>query len=128
MNSAYIPKLGFTSSLENPFSNTLSGYVNNMPSVGASGGMGSLVPPGGVQALSGASGTSFQNVLQHTINSVNHTLQAPDALMKNAMTTGSVDVHDVMIANAKAELVVNVASQMTTKVLQAYDRILQIQI
>jgi len=48
--------------------------------------------------------------------------------MHEAMTTGSVDVHDVMIANAKSELVVNIAAQMTTKVIQAYDRILQIQI
>jgi flagellar hook-basal body complex protein FliE len=72
--------------------------------------------------------TSFQKVLGNTLQSVNATLQEPDALMHQALTTGGVDVHDVMVANAKAELLINVTTQVATKVIQAYDRILQIQI
>ena len=47
---------------------------------------------------------------------------------RDAMTTGNVDVHDLMVANAKAELLVSVTTQVATKVVQAYDKILQIQL
>ena len=70
----------------------------------------------------GVQKVNFKDTLAHTLQSVNETVSAPDAMMQKAMTTGEYDVHDVMIANAKAELAVN----MTTQV--AYDRILQIQI
>jgi flagellar hook-basal body complex protein FliE len=71
---------------------------------------------------------SFKSVLGNVVHNVNETLNTPDALMKEAMTTGNVDVHDVMVANAKSELLLNVTTQIATKVIQAYDRILQIQI
>lgn len=72
--------------------------------------------------------TSFKAVMNQVVENVNETLGAPDKLMNEAMTTGSVDVHDVMVANAKSELAVNITTQVATKVVQAYDRILQIQI
>jgi flagellar hook-basal body complex protein FliE len=72
--------------------------------------------------------SSFQNVLSNTISGINETLTAPDTLMQQAMTTGGVDVHDVMVAGAKADLAINVTTQIATKVLQAYDRLLQLQI
>jgi flagellar hook-basal body complex protein FliE len=71
---------------------------------------------------------NFRNVLMNTLGSVNEVAQKPDALLKDAMTTGSTDIHEVMIANTKAELAVSLAGQTVTKVIQAYDRILQIQI
>ena len=40
----------------------------------------------------------------------------------------NVDIHDVMTAMAKSEVSVNVATQMVGKVIQAYDRIMQIQV
>ena len=107
MNS--IPKLSSLTGLESPFK--LQG-MNAMPSM----------PAAEVQ------GPTFKDALSGLVQSVNDTMTAPDAMMQNAMTTGGVDVHDVMIANSKAELVVNVTAQVATKVMQAYDRILQIQI
>lgn len=111
MQKPYINKLSFDS---NPFKTSLTptGHVQ----------MKHIVPEAPVQ------GPSFQNILSDGLSGVSQTLSAPDALMKDAMTTGNVDVHDVMIANAKAELAVNVTAQVVTKVVQAYDRILQIQI
>jgi len=56
-------------------------------------------------------------------------LNAPDKLLKSAMTGDSdVDIHDVMVAMAKAEMSVSVATQITTKVIQAYDKIMQISV
>lgn len=123
MNNAFIPKIGMNAG-SNPFQSTLSGHVSS-----SIGGMsGQLLGPQGLQSINGVQGSSFKDVLSNTLHNVDQTLQAPDALMKDAMTTGNVDVHDVMIANAKAELTLTIATQMTTKVIQAYDRILQIQI
>jgi len=72
--------------------------------------------------------TTFQNVLSTTLGNVNQTLQQPDRLVQQALMGGKVDIHDVMLANSKAELTVNIASQTITKAVQAYDRILQIQV
>jgi len=44
------------------------------------------------------------------------------------MGSENVDIHDVMTAMAKAELAVNIATTATGKVIQAYDKIMQIQI
>ncbi|MEB3287807.1 MAG: flagellar hook-basal body complex protein FliE [Vampirovibrionales bacterium] len=132
MNTGYIPKIG-ASGIDNPFkatfgSNAFSARVSTDPlqmSQMIQMGLHHLDPSASVQSVQSG---SFKDVLNNTLQNVNQTMAAPDALMHEAMTTGSVDVHDVMIANAKSELVVNIAAQMTTKVIQAYDRILQIQI
>lgn len=71
---------------------------------------------------------SFKQVMGNMVESVNDVVSKPDVLLRQAMTTGEVDIHDVMIANSKAELAVNLTGQFATKVIQAYDRILQIQV
>ena len=45
-----------------------------------------------------------------------------------AMGSESVDIHDVMTAVAKSEMGVSLATQVTGKILSAYERIMQIQI
>jgi flagellar hook-basal body complex protein FliE len=107
-----IPKLSMDG-VKNPFQVNMTGQIRQ-------------IQPN--MDFEGAEKPSFQNVLSHTVQSLNDTVSAPDALMHDAMTTGSVDVHDLMIANAKAELMVSVTTQIATKVVQAYDKILQIQI
>ncbi len=114
MQSPHINKLGLTA---NPFrtsSGTDLGFVQGHS----------------ISALSSPDHArpSFKSVMGDLVGNVNNTLTKPDALMKDAITTGNVDVHEVMIANAKAELVVNLSAQMTTKIVQAYDRVTQIQI
>lgn len=106
MNIGYIPKLSMAEGVKSPFQAA-------MPKLQL---QGEVEKP------------DFQNALIKTLDGINKTAQAPDAMMHEAMTTGGVDVHDVMVANAKAELVMSVTTQVATKVVQAYDRILQIQI
>lgn len=73
--------------------------------------------------------TDFKGVMSGLVENLNQDLNAPDQLLKDAMTgNNNVDIHDVMTAMAKAELGVNVATQVTTKVIQAYDKIMQIQV
>ncbi len=44
------------------------------------------------------------------------------------MGSENVDKDDVMVAMSKAEIAVNVATTATGKIIQAYDKIMQIQI
>lgn len=72
---------------------------------------------------------NFKSVMSGLIENFNQELNAPDQLMKDVMQeNGNADIHDVMTAMAKAELGVTVATNITTKVIQAYDKIMQIQI
>lgn len=72
---------------------------------------------------------SFKGVMSGLVQNFNQELNAPDELLKKSMAGDpDVDIHDVMTAMAKAELNVNVATQITTKVIQAYDKIMQISV
>ena len=72
---------------------------------------------------------NFQSVMSGLVENLNTSMEAPDNLLKDAMMgSQNVDIHDVMTAIAKAEIAVNVATTATGKVIQAYYKILQIQI
>jgi flagellar hook-basal body complex protein FliE len=94
--------------------------------------VGGAVFPGSkaqaMQSFSAPQGGSFKDVMGNLLTETNHTLNAPDELMNRALTTGDVDIHEIMIANTKADLAVNLASQVVTKVIQAYERVQQIQV
>ena len=72
---------------------------------------------------------NFQSVMSGLVENMNTTMNAPDNLMKDVMMgSENVDIHDVMVAMSKAEISVNIATTITGKVIQAYDKIMQIQI
>ena len=48
--------------------------------------------------------------------------------MEDVILGNDPDIHDVMIAMSKAELTVNLATQMTSKVIQAYEKVMSIQL
>lgn len=71
--------------------------------------------------------TNFKGVMSNLASNLNNQINAPDELMTKTMNGDtSVDIHDVMTAMAKAEISVSVATQITSKVIQAYDKIMQI--
>ncbi len=71
----------------------------------------------------------FKSVMSGLVEGMNESMNAPDNLMKDVMTgSQNVDIHDVMVAMSKAELTVNIATTAVGKVIQAYDKIMQIQI
>ena len=71
----------------------------------------------------------FKAVLSGLVENLNTQMEAPDNLLKEAMMgSQNVDIHDVMTAMSKAELSVSIATTVTGKVIQAYDKIMQIQI
>lgn len=73
--------------------------------------------------------SSFKDVMSNMVTNINDTLSKPDDLLvKAASGTGDVDVHDVMIAMSQAEVTLTVATNAISKVIQAYDKIVQIQV
>ncbi len=71
----------------------------------------------------------FKQVMSGLVENLNTELNAPDNMLKDIMSgSKNVDIHDVMTAMAKSEISINVATQVTGKVIQAYDRIMQIQV
>jgi|GEM_PF-1832263 len=87
-----------------------------------------LVPPNISQVGAVSGPQQFRNVIDNTIGGINATTQKPNELMQQAMAGGPVDIQDVMMANTKAELVISMTSQVMTKVIQAYEKLTQIQV
>ena len=73
------------------------------------------------------SGQSFKDVLTGLVSNVNNEIQKPDQLLQAQMMGNTdVDIHDVVTAIAKADLGVTMAVQMTSKVVAAYNTIMNI--
>ena len=70
---------------------------------------------------------NFKDVLGNMISEMNEVTNKPEAMMKEAML-GRADIHDVMAAVAQSELTVQAATTITGKILQTYEKIMQIQI
>lgn len=101
----------------------LTGHISNIPMTGNS--IASMKS----DSLDSTQGANFKDVMTGLAQNLNQDINAPDGLLKSAMEGNSdVDIHDVMTAMAKAELSVNVATQITSKVIQAYDKIMQISV
>lgn len=72
---------------------------------------------------------NFKSVFSGLVSNLNTEMEKPDQLMKDQMMgNNNVDIHDVITAMTKAELGINVATQITGKVIQTYDKVMQIQI
>ena len=72
---------------------------------------------------------SFKNILSGMVSNLNNEIQKPDQLLSEQMLGSSeVDIHDVMTAVAKAELGVSLATQVTSKVITAYNSVMSISI
>lgn len=103
----------------------LMGHIQNRP---ADMGVGSI-PSMKLDSAEETQSTGFKDVMTGLAQNLNQDLNAPDKLLKSVMTgDNDVDIHDVMTAMAKAEISVSVATQFTSKVIQAYDKIMQISV
>lgn len=69
----------------------------------------------------------FKSVFSGLVENLNKDVSAPDKVLNDAMVD-KADVHDVMAAISKAEIQMNIATTVTTKVIQTYEKIMQIQI
>ena len=87
------------------------------------------LPGARMSRVEGPDTADFSSVMSGLVENLNTEMNAPDNLLKDAMMGNEkVDIHDVMTAMAKAELSVTVATTAVGKVIQAYDKIMQLQI
>ena len=83
----------------------------------------------GASNLKETDGVSFKNVLSGLVSNLNSEVEKPDQLFnQQLMGNSDVDIHDVMTAVAKAELGVSLAAQVTSKVVTAYNTVMNISI
>lgn len=88
-----------------------------------------ITPSARMNRVETQSAPDFKQVMSGLIENLNTEINAPDNLLKDVMAGNkNVDIHDVMTAMAKSEISVNIATQITGKVIQAYDRVTQIQV
>ena len=87
------------------------------------------IPSARMNRVEEPSTANFSSVMSGLVENLNTQMEAPDNLLKDVMMGNeNVDIHDVMTAMSKAELAVSVATTVTGKVIQAYDKIMQLQI
>ena len=87
------------------------------------------IPSARMSRVEGPDTADFSSVMSGLVENLNTQMEAPDNLLKDVMMGNqNVDIHDVMTAMSKAELAVSIATTATGKVIQAYDKIMQLQI
>ena len=87
------------------------------------------IPSARLDSIDTKKNADFRTVFAGMADKLNQELNAPDELLKDVMSGNkNIDVHDVMIAMSKSEISVNVATTAVGKVIQAYDKIMQIQV
>ena len=87
------------------------------------------IPAARMSRVEEPSTADFSSAMSGLVENLNTQMSAPDNLLKEAMMgSQNVDVHDVMTAMSKAELSISIATTVTGKVIQAYDKIMQLQI
>lgn len=73
-------------------------------------------------------GSDFKNFLVEAIDNVNNA-QLESVELDNKLAVGETEnIHDVMIASQKADLMLNFAIQVNNRVLSAYKEIMRLQI
>lgn len=78
---------------------------------------------------SNVAGSDFKTVLSGLVSNLNQEVEKPDQLLNQQMSGNpDVDIHDVMTAISKAEIGVTLATQVTSKVINAYNTVMNISI
>ena len=70
---------------------------------------------------------TFKDVVGDLMSQINEVTNKPEQVASAAMQ-GKADIHEVMAAIAQSELTVQAATTVTGKILQTYEKIMQIQI
>ena len=73
--------------------------------------------------------SDFKAVFSGLVENLNQDISKPDELLKQQMMGNeNVDIHDVVIAINKAQTEIQLATNVTTKIIQAYEKVMKIQI
>jgi flagellar hook-basal body complex protein FliE len=73
-------------------------------------------------------GNGFGGTLSSMINHANDLMSKPERLSVEAVHTGKVDIHQVMIALGKSEVAFKLISSITQKTIGALDKLTSMQV
>ena len=73
-------------------------------------------------------GMSFGETVGQLINKANDTMAKPERLSIEAIQTGNVDIHEVMIALGKSEVAFKLITSVSQKVIGAFDKLTSLQV
>lgn len=98
----------------------------HMPAINL-GAVGPTMSPGLGTSTPKVGGSSFGNVIQNFVAETNaHQAQADQAVQK--LATGESDsIHETMLAMAKADLSLRVFVEVQSKVVEAYQEVMRMQ-
>ena len=69
--------------------------------------------------------SDFKAVFSGLVENLNQDISKPDELLKQQMMGNeNVDIHDVVIAINKAQTEIQLATNVTTKIIQAYEKVM----
>lgn len=83
---------------------------------------------GQVQAGDRVGGASFGDTVSQMLGKANNIMAQPENLSIEAVKTGKVDIHEVMIALGKSEVAFKLITAMTQKVVGAFDKLTSMQV
>jgi flagellar hook-basal body complex protein FliE len=91
-------------------------------------GIGSpLSLPGGIHSPAGSSGRGFDQALGNAIRSVEDFQRTAGESVEKFLSGESEDLHRAVMATQRAELALELFSQVRNKVVQAYQEIMRMQ-
>ncbi len=73
-------------------------------------------------------GQSFGNVLSDMLGNVNNMMNKSEKLTEQAVTTGKVNLHEVMIAMAEEEVALGLTTQVAGKFISTVEKLTQMQV
>ena len=98
----------------------------------------SLIPPGLPQIpqapvpLRGnvtlGEGASFKDVFTNMLGKVNNMMGKTEQLTEASVTTGKVNLHEVMIAMAEEEIAIGLTTQVAGKFISTVEKLTQMQV
>ena len=78
--------------------------------------------------VNSGSGGSFGTLLADMLGKVNNSMEKSDKLTEEAVTTGKVNLHEVMIAMAEEEIALGLTTQVAGKFISTVEKLTQMQV
>ena len=106
--------------------------AQNMPGYGQIPGLPTMPNQPGLEGhvikTDQVGGQSFGETIGSLINKANTTMARPEQLSIEAVQTGNVDIHEVMIALGKSEVAFKLITSVSQKVIGAFDKLTSLQV
>ena len=88
----------------------------------------SSLPLSAEKRASDSQGPSFDQVLQESLQTVDHLQKEADQAMQRLAVDGGMNLHKTMIAVEKADLSFRLMMQIRNKIVEAYQEVMRMQV